>query len=212
MTVTDTGLALSYRLHREPAAAGIAGICGHQARIRTDPAGAVAALFRVGARHVRLDTPVDLTADADGMASARALVVLRELASWAIEADWRLRADASTDLGPLMHLGPPADCAGASGQLDAWRASFFFGACVCRRGPGFLQVRDRRSGELSRFTIDDPGYLAVADAALGGARADDLDAEVIADFESEGLVGRVGGHVWWIPCRIRRWPIPAMAI
>jgi uncharacterized protein DUF5825 len=43
---------------------------------------------------------------------------------------------------------------------EEWRSAYHPGKCFYRRGPGFLEVRDRRSGELSRFVIDDPTYVA----------------------------------------------------
>ncbi|MFL6112939.1 MAG: DUF5825 family protein, partial [Catenulispora sp.] len=80
------------------------------------------------------------------------------------------------------------------------------------RGPGFVEVRDRRSGSLSRFVIDDPAYLGVVDRLIDGADVADLPADVLAVFVEEGLAGLAGESAWWLPYRVRRWPWPSMIV
>ncbi|MYS18717.1 hypothetical protein GA0115240_100427 [Streptomyces sp. DvalAA-14] len=123
-------------------------------------------------------------------------------------------ADADA-VAAFRHLSPPEAVTGVPDGADLlarWRAGYFFGACIYRRGPGFLQVRDRRDGQLGRITIDDPAYMAAVAALEAGVPADDLPAEILADLAAEDLIGRVGGYAWWTPCRVRRWPSPAMHV
>ncbi|WP_033343274.1 DUF5825 family protein [Catenuloplanes japonicus] len=170
------------------------------ARRLTGPAGPLAAnLRRDGVRHVRLPAAVRLCADADPDA-AWTVALLRELTAHGLSVDWT--ADCGCGLcEPLFrHLHPPATDDGP------WRQSFYLGKCVCRRGPGFAEVRDRRTGVLEMFTIDAPAHLAAIDRARDGA--DEVPEELI----DSGLAIVRAGRVWWLPTSVYRWPFPALII
>jgi hypothetical protein len=181
-----------------------------------DPIGLAADLYRQGVRRVGLSRPVDLTHGMDHRTLVWAMILLRELASWSVAADWQLRLGAHIDIWQrLNYLHPPTDLLDepeADEILRTWRETFYLCKCVYRQGPGFVEVRDRRNGSLSRFVVDDPAYLAAIDTLLGGAPADELPAEVIDVFVDEGLAGQAGDLAWWLPYRVRRWPWPSMIV
>jgi hypothetical protein len=232
-SATDT--VLVYRRHFDPATLAVAGMTPCTTQLGTDPIAKVAALYEQGARHITLPEPVDLSPAADPERAVSILVALREMAARAIAVDWRLHLGSSPSSGSgegtdaegpdeavspdaafvnmISHLNPPRQISGvrdAETLLAAWRSGFFFNACIHRRAPGFIQVRDWRGGQLSRITIDDPDYLAVFNAIQHPAPAAGLPEEILSDFEAENLVGRVEDYVWWVPCQVRRWPVPAM--
>jgi hypothetical protein len=144
------------------------------------------------------------------------MVLLRELTSWAIVTDWQLLVGEHLDVWQrLNHLHPPRqlpDHPDAEEVLAGWRDTFYLCKCVYRHGPGFVQVRDRRSGSLLRFTIDDPEYLAAIETLLPGAPSDAVPPGVLDDFIAEGLAGVAGDLAWWLPYRVRRWPYPSMIV
>jgi hypothetical protein len=71
-----------------------------------------------------------------------------------------------------------------------------------------VQVRDRRSGELELFTIDDPRHLTAAE----GVPAGEVPPDVRRDLAAAGLLAGHDGHVWWLPAHVRRWPFPSLVI
>jgi hypothetical protein len=183
----------------------------------SDPAAAVAALYRDGVRRVAFDRPVDLTGELDKATLVQAMVLLRELTSWSVAVDWELAVGPATvDLWlRLNHLCPPRALPGHPDEesvLAKWRETFYLCKCGYRRGPGFVEVRDRRAGPLSRFVIDDPAYLSTVDALLPGAPAASLPAAILEEFVAEGLAGQAGDLAWWLPYRVRRWPWPSMIV
>lgn len=190
-------------------------------RLGTEPLGPdvtadVARLFAAGARRVALDRPVDLSGAMPPETIVRAMVLLRELTSWGMVADWELAVGPHTDVWQrLNHLHPPRtllDHPEAEEVLTEWRDTFYLCKCVYRHGPGFVQVRDRRTGQLARFTIDDPVWVAAIEPLLAGTRAADIPVEVLGGFVEEGLAGRAGELAWWLPYRVRRWPWPSMIV
>jgi hypothetical protein len=181
-----------------------------------DPIALAADLYRQGARRIGLSSPVDLTGGMGQRTIVWAMILLRELASWSVAADWRLRLGEHVDIWQrLNYLYPPAELLGepdADEILSTWRETFYLCKCAYRQGPGFIEVRDRRNGSLSRFVVDDPAYLATIDALLRGAPVAELPAEVIGAFVEEGLAGQAGDLAWWLPYRVRRWPWPSMIV
>ncbi|MCD9144965.1 DUF5825 family protein [Streptomyces albireticuli] len=174
------------------------------------------ALFAAGARRVALPRPVDLTGATDPAWDVRALSLVGALTGLAVAVDWQARiADAPEAWVPLGHLHPPRTLSGppdAEGALRNWRDSFYLCKCAYRQGPGFLQVRDRRRGQLRRFTIDDPGYRRAIATLADGAPAASVPPAVLADLLQEELAIEVGDHVWWAPYQVRRWPMAALVI
>lgn len=118
-----------------------------------DP-GAAERLWAMGARRAGLDAPVALAAP--GPAAARAaldrLSLVRDLTARAVlvDRDLNLPADRADQLWKVLsHLQPPRTLTGpvdADTALHAWRTRHYLCRLVRRRGPGFLQIRDRRWG------------------------------------------------------------------
>ncbi|GGP64884.1 DUF5825 family protein [Streptomyces melanogenes] len=188
----------------------------------TGPAGEEAdRLWETGVRRVRLAEPVDLAdLSAPGAAhrAVRALSLVRDLTARAVLVEWRLLLDPAADADTwqvLSHLQPPQRLEGPADAAEAlrrWRDGHYLCKCLWRQGPGFVQIRDRRWGDLRRFTADEPEYHQVIEALVPGAPADSVPPAVLADFLSEKLVLEVGDLAWWLPYRVNRWIQEAMAI
>lgn len=172
-------------------------------------------LWADGARRVRLAEAVDLTSTATPEGARRAvrqLSLVRDLTARAVLVEWELRS-ASADpesWRPLGHLQPPQALHGlpepvAAEQLAAWRSGHYVGLCLWRQGPGFVQIRDRRWGNLARFTVDEPHYLEAIDHLSYGAAAEEVPADALSDFLGEQLVLPIGHLRWWAPYRVLRW-------
>ncbi|MFF0744885.1 DUF5825 family protein [Streptomyces sp. NPDC004111] len=177
-------------------------------------------LWELGARRVALSAPVDLTATGDlGAArrTVRALSLVRDLTARAVLVEWDLRLDPARpqDPGILSHLQPPRTLRGvpdADAALARWRAGHYLGKCLWRNGPGFFQIRDRRWGNLQRFTADEPHYRTAVDALAYGALPQSVAKDALDDFTEEHLVLHLGPLAWWVPYRVSRWTQEAMAI
>jgi hypothetical protein len=172
---------------------------------------ALVALREMTARTIAVDWQLRLGGPTDAHGDGREDMVHAAAPDAADGQD----ADLDPAVNLIIHLNPPELISGvrnAAAMLAAWRSGYFFHACIHRRAPGFIQVRDRRYGQLSRITIDEPDYLAVINAIQSPAPAAGLPEGIVADLEAENLVGRIGGLVWWVPYRVRRWPMPAMAL
>ncbi|MFD7897557.1 DUF5825 family protein [Streptomyces sp. NPDC059743] len=183
-------------------------------------------LWDMGARRVRVPGVVDLTATAatasatiNSARAVQALSVIRDLTARAVLVEWSLRVDPEDEETSriLGHLQPPQRIEGpdepaADEALRVWRGAHYLGKCLWRQGPGFVQIRDRRWGDLRRFTADEPHYReAIARLAYGGAAAS-VAPDALADFHQERLVLQVGELEWWLPYRVNRWVQEAMAI
>ncbi|MFF1379290.1 DUF5825 family protein [Streptomyces sp. NPDC058308] len=174
----------------------------------TGSAEAARGAYESGARHALLRQPVDLDGD-DPAGTIAALVLVRDLTSYGVVVDWRLvHSDATAAWRRLVHLHPPRELLAPGGEdaLSQWRASHCIGKCFHRNGPGFVQVRDWRTGQLRKITIDEPRHRAAVPQLLEGARAQDIDQEVLANYTAAGLVDMLGTHAWWMPYQVRRWP------
>ena len=169
--------------------------------------------YRSGARCIRLVEPVRLCADASA-ASVQALILVRELTGLGAAVAWSAECDDGCIASRrFAHLFPPAAVRGADpAALDEWRGRYLPCMCVWRRGPGFVEVRDRRPGTLEIFTIDDPDTLAALDAAQDGVAVGALPDVVREELREADLVAEHGGLAWWTPIRIRRWPNPSMIL
>lgn len=179
-------------------------------------------LWESGARRVRLPGVVDLTDAGTGTPEAaartvRALSFVRDLTARAVLVEWRLRLAPGPEdhWQVLCHLQPPQGIEGhpaGDEALRTWREGHYLGKCLWRRGPGFVQIRDRRWGRLLRFTADEPHFQEAIDRLAYGAPADSVPADALADFREEKLVLAVGDLAWWLPYRVNRWSQEAMAI
>lgn len=175
--------------------------------VTANPAAQARELFAERVRRVVFAEPVRL-GDAD---SRVALDLLRELAAWGVHCEWRA-AGRPPAWQAFSHLPPPTGAEDAEVDLDTWRSSFFPGKCTFREGPGFIQVRDRRSGSLECYTVDEPEFVAAIRDLAAGADPHVCDQTATRAFVEHGLLVRAGGLRWWAPARLRRWPVPAMVV
>lgn len=169
-------------------------------------------LWERGARRVHLPDPVDLTASGPrALHTVRSLCLIRDLTARAVCVQWEMRW-AGTPLDgawrALGHLQPPTRLTGSTPSMtirQQWCEEHYLCKCVWRKGPGFLQIRDRRWGELRRFTVAEPAYRDAIALLVHGAHDTAVPAPVLADFRAERLVHQVGEWAWWLPYRVNRW-------
>ncbi|WP_329260899.1 DUF5825 family protein [Streptomyces sp. NBC_01478] len=175
----------------------------------------VSDLYSRGIRCVALDEPVSLRSPTPR--DLRALDFVRNATGRGLLVRWHLRAgrraDPALTAHHLTHLQPPVSLDGGRSveRLAEWRTRFYVGRCVWRRGPGFVQIRDRRDGVLQRFDLIQPEYVQAV-TLLEDQRADGVDPKVLAALRAEHLVLDFGGRDWWAPYRIDRWPVPSMVL
>jgi hypothetical protein len=172
-----------------------------------------AELYDAGARCVRIPGTVDLCGGASAQ-SARTLVLIRELTSRGLAVEWVARCDDGCGAPRRFdHLYPPVRVLSATAE-DArrWEDGYFPCKCVYRYGPGFVEVRDRRSGTLQMYTIDESPHLDAIAAMAEGVVAADVPAEVRRDLADADLVAEHAGHLWWLPMRLYRWPFPSLGV
>ena len=200
---------------RSPALESAPGVSLGEMPLGADAGTESARIYEQGVRAISIEDQVDLTTAEGAEAAIWTLALIRELTSHGIEVRWRLSTgSAGPPLVALSHLYPPSELlGGVAGALAEWQAGFYLGRCFYRQGPKFIQVRDHRYGELHRFTIDEPEYLeAIRTLTAGGPAVRDISTEIVADFENEGLVVRVGDTPWWAPYRLRRWPLSCWSV
>ncbi|MEV0387410.1 DUF5825 family protein [Nonomuraea sp. NPDC050643] len=197
---------------RDPAAQRVPGVYAGRADLTGDPLEAVARLAGEGVQLARLDELVDLE-DPDGATAVAALCAVRELTGHGIAVDWTIRLPAGIEAArwrPLSHLYPPAAVsAGSDGERIAaeWRTTFHVAMCGYRLGPGFIEVRDRRTGSFKRLVLRNPNSEKSIAPLLRGVPAAALPPAVIEHYLRTDLLHRAGRYVWWTPYRIRRWPL-----
>ncbi|MEV1239009.1 DUF5825 family protein [Nonomuraea sp. NPDC050022] len=195
---------------RDPAAMRVRGMYAGRVNVTGDPLATVSRLAADGVQLAQLDDMVDLD-DPGGAAAVAALAVIRELTSHGIAVDWTLRMSVgSAGWRPLSHLHPPAAVyAGAAGDGIAaeWRDTFHIAKCGYRLGPGFIEIRDRRTGSFRRLVIRNPNREEAIAPLLRGVRAASLAPTVTERYLRADLLHQVGRYVWWTPYRIRRWPL-----
>lgn len=144
--------------------------------------------------------------------ATRFVELLRELTSYGIAVEWRLRATpGDTRWRDLWHLPPPSEVVLPAGAADRtwefWQGQFYYGLCMMRRGPGMIEVRDRRWGRLRCLRFASPLHLAEIEHLEKGATASSLAPEVLAEFEAARVVLAIGDMRLWLPCRFRRSPL-----
>ncbi|GGW60461.1 hypothetical protein GCM10010503_42260 [Streptomyces lucensis JCM 4490] len=215
---TPSPAVLAWRDH-DAQARSLPGMSLGRVPLAADP-GAAERLWAMGARRAELDSPVDLVTPGPGAARAAIdrLCLVRDLTARAVQVDWDLRLPpgrAEQTWKVLSHLQPPHTVTGpadAGTALHAWRTRHYLCKLVWRQGPGFLQIRDRRWGDLRRFTADDPRYPEAVARLDRGARHSDIAADILAELTAEHLVLRADDLVWWLPYRVTRWLQEAMAV
>jgi hypothetical protein len=168
-------------------------------------------LFAAGARRVTFHEVVDADS-ADAAGAVRALTLIRDLTACGVVVGWELRPGVGQDWRELSHLYPPTSVIadggpGSADPREQWARGYLMTKCVVRRGPGLLQVRDRRFGGLRNITIVRSDYLDAIAALEYGAPADQVPAGILREFLTQRLVGLAGGMAWWLPYRVRRYAV-----
>jgi hypothetical protein len=168
-------------------------------------------LFAAGARRVTFHKVVD-TDSADAVGAVRALTLIRDLTACGVVVGWELRSGVGEDWRELNHLYPPASVIadggpGSAEPREEWARGYLMTKCAARRGPGLLQIRDRRFGSLRNITIVRPDYLDAIAALEYGAPAVHVSAGILRELRAQRLVGLVGGMAWWLPYRVRRYAV-----
>ena len=186
-------------------------LIAHGVTVDGDAVSVARSHFDEGVRLVQFDQTVDMSDDPERV--VRALTFIREYTSHGIAVHWRLDAAGLQAWRSLGHLYPPTDLTGTGGEdaaaLEQWSSAYRICKLFYRRGPGFIHIRDHRSGQLRQFTIRGVRHIGAIDQLLGGAPEADVPRNVAADFEKVQLLGRVGDMLWWLPYRVHRWPLPA---
>jgi Family of unknown function (DUF5825) len=199
---------------RDPEAIRVPGMYAGSVDGFDDPLQVVDGLVTRGVQFARLHDVVDLD-DADGAAAVTALVVVRELTSHGIAVDWTLRLPRGHPAGPagwrmLSHLHPPSAVLSDHAEEDIstqWRNSFHAAKCGYRHGPGFIEIRDRRTGSFKRLVIRYSQRDQGIQPLLRGVPAAALTEAVKVRYLREDLLHQAGRFLWWTPYRIRRWPL-----
>ncbi|WP_369216144.1 DUF5825 family protein [Streptomyces flavofungini] len=217
MTATLTTPTLLAWRDYDPAACELPGMSLGEVPLPGPARGQAERLWDLGARRVRLPAPVDLADTVDPAAALYGLSLVRDLTARAVMVEWELRLapDAGESWRVLSHLQPPTALLGpadAEESLRLWRRGHYLCKCLWRKGPGFIQIRDRRWGELRRFTADEPEYETAIGHLDYGTPADTVPPAVLDDFRSEQLVLDIGSHAWWLPYRVSRWLQQSIAI
>jgi hypothetical protein len=168
-------------------------------------------IFNSGGRLVVVSEIIDFDAF-DPVDSSRFFELLRELTSYGVAVEWRLRAgDGDSRWHDLWHLFPPSEVVippGTANQTwDFWQRQFCYGLCVMRKGPGIIEVRDRRSGAMRCMRFTSPVHLQAIQRLEKGAAAASFDPEVLAEFDAAQVVMAIGDMRLWLPCRFRRSPL-----
>lgn len=168
-------------------------------------------VFDAGGRLVVINEVIDFDDD-DPANSVRFFELLRELTSYGISVGWRMRTSHNdTRWSDLWHLFPPSEVeilGGTPGQTwEFWRKQFFYGLCTMRKGPGIIEVRDRRFGRIRRPSFTSPLHLEAIERLEKGAPASSVAPEVLAELGQARVVMAIGDMRLWLPCRPRRSPL-----
>lgn len=166
------------------------------------------ALAAAGVASVVLGAPVDLREPA----SLDALRFVRDCVASGIAVRWTVADGGGIDPNVLMHLAPPDAYPGEEAKLASWR-DFAFGVLFWRRGPNFALVRDvRPAWEPSFYTLDADGTLECFERLALPRALGEEPPEIVESFREARLILEIAGRALALPYRIRKWPIPFMAV
>jgi hypothetical protein len=172
-----------------------------------DPA-ACAALAAAGVATVVLDAPVDLR-DPDALGALR---FVRDAVACGIATRWTIAHGGGIDPSVLMHLSPPETFPGEEAKLALWR-EFAFGVLYWRRGSNFAIVRDvRPAWEPAYYTLESDGTLQSFERLALPRTLAEEPAEIVEAFREARFLIEIGDRALALPYRIRKWPVPFMAV
>ncbi|MEU7027769.1 DUF5825 family protein [Streptomyces sp. NPDC046275] len=217
-TLPGSGFQVRFAMwrHGSPAVRALPGMHLGDRVLGADIADEARRIYESGVRFVSIEPVVDLGGRPGTEHMIPVLSFVRDLTSYGVEVDWR--AEMTAPEGPewwvFSHLFPPSFIEGPRGAeaLRIWRARYHVGRCFFRRGPGFLQIRDRRKGGLRRLTVADEAYVSAVEALAADRGEDAVPAPAMAVFEKHHLAVRIGDGVWWAPYRLRRWAAPSWEV
>lgn len=160
-----------------------------------------------GARKVDLIDRVDIRKGADPGLAIEQLSLVRELTRIGLAAQWTLECDEEFPVSILQHLYPPSTVfQGDGGAARRWHDSYRFGSLLYRKGPGFIHVRDARTGGARRLTLSRQTHLDAVRNLDQGAPLESVPQAVADGFRKHRLVAEIGPYLWWLPYRLHRWP------
>ena len=163
--------------------------------------------------HLTIATPLALDAT-NAKRSLEFLRFNRDCLSFGIHLDWTGTVEDTLDSARLSHLVPPR-VSDDDARQATWARDHSYGRCYWRNGPGFVLIKDTRAGgEPARFVLDEPDTVALFRALASPKRADETNANPrdLSALLDEGLVLSLDGWLLALPSRMRRWPIPALAL
>jgi hypothetical protein len=216
-TVPDSGFDVRFSLwrHGDAAVRAMQNMHIGDRVLGGDVADEAREIYQSSARFVSIEPVVDLSGLPGTEHMIPVLSFIRELTSYGLEVDWRARlAPDGPEWWVFSHLFPPSDLEGPRGDevLAVWRARYHVGRCFLRRGPGFVQIRDRRHAGLRRLTISEGALVSAIESLMSDRGADSVPDQAIAVFEKQHLAVRIGAGVWWAPYRLRRWALPSWEV
>ncbi|MFE2302489.1 DUF5825 family protein [Streptomyces sp. NPDC059445] len=141
--------------------------------------------------------------------AAEFLRFLRDAAGAGIGVSWRGRIELDEPAQMFSHLAAPGSpsTTGAlgDGQICHWR-----------QGPAFVQVTDRRDGAERVMTFGEESLLRAfariqRPLNTSSASLTELDRRAVSFLCEQRIGSRIGPLVLALPCRVKRWPMPAFA-
>ncbi len=176
-------------------------------------------LAEAGVQEVVIAEPIEIC-DETAEQALGFLRFLRDCETFALRVGWRGCFGAGVPRELLSHLWPPSAAAGdEDGQHPSGGSEpYAFGRFYWRSGPGFVTVRDTRPARAAqRLTIADHADLRLFMAVQEPARVADYPSgteagESLRALSNEGIVLCLGEWALCLPCRMRFWPVPYMAI
>jgi uncharacterized protein DUF5825 len=157
--------------------------------------------------------PVPFTLGRDEpLASLRVLRFLRDAKGNGLTVRWHGSIGEGLPWSELSHLDAPAQSQMAS-RPDMRSRGVDDRTMYWRSGPGFVRVRDRRSGNDTRLvTFGDETLVDVFQRVQEPADTAEFDERRRAALEflvGQRLVLTLGLFALGLPYRISRWPVPA---
>jgi hypothetical protein len=168
----------------------------------------LADLVMSGVREVGMD-PVPFTLGRDEpLASLRVLRFLRDARGNGLTVRWHGSIGEGLTWPELSHLDASAEAPLAARSRSAVQRMMYW-----RSGPGFVQVRDCRSGnDIRQITFGDKTLVDVfrsVQEPTDSAEFDERQRAALEFLVGHRLVLTLGRFALGLPYRIGRWPVPA---
>lgn len=138
---------------------------------------------------------------------------LRDAHAAGIHVRWHGEIGPGLPVRAISHLPPPTGGAALNPAVTAWREQFEPALFSWRAGPGFILLRDHRSGQPPRRQVLDetPLLTALQRLARPVRRADwsgdAASTEALATLLAQGIALQLSDWLLALPCRARTVPI-----